>query len=204
MRAPTRRNHLRLAQPRHGLDGRSARQHHPLMMNGAPQAGDPAGKTSGATLERPEHARSRHALIVDDDADSAELLADVVRADGFVTATAGTLAEARQHIVMFEPDLILLDLMLPDGSGLDLFADVERPRQHRGRAGHRPRKPRDVDPGVAPWRCGLPGQTGERAAAEGRPVAGHAAGRAGEAESRRTRTTSASSAASAASGAARG
>ncbi len=66
-----------------------------------------------------------HALIVEDDHDSAEVLAELIKTEGFSTAAAGTLAEARQQIVLRTPDVILLDLMLPDGNGMDLFADVD-------------------------------------------------------------------------------
>ncbi|MCL4798763.1 MAG: sigma-54 dependent transcriptional regulator [Burkholderiales bacterium] len=66
-----------------------------------------------------------HALIVEDDRDSAEVLAELIKAEGFSAASAGTLAEARQQIVLRAPDVILLDLVLPDGNGMDLFADVE-------------------------------------------------------------------------------
>jgi len=66
-----------------------------------------------------------HTLIVEDDRDSAEVLSELIKAEGFSTASASTLAEARQQIVLRSPDVILLDLMLPDGSGMDLFADVE-------------------------------------------------------------------------------
>jgi len=62
-----------------------------------------------------------HALIVDDDADSAEMLATLLADEGLTAATAHTLAEARSQIVLQTPDLVLLDLNLPDGSGMSLF-----------------------------------------------------------------------------------
>jgi len=65
-----------------------------------------------------------HALIVEDDADSAEMLAHLIKAEGFDTAIAPTLAAARQQLVLRAPDVVLLDLVLPDGSGMDLFADA--------------------------------------------------------------------------------
>ena len=69
------------------------------------------------------------ALIVDDDADFRGTLARVVEAQGFQTATAATLAEARGRIAIGAPDVILADLQLPDGSGLDLRGDpAEAPR----------------------------------------------------------------------------
>lgn len=66
-----------------------------------------------------------HALIVDDDVNSLEALAELVKREGFTTATASTLAEARQQMATQRPDVALLDLMLPDGNGMDLFQDIE-------------------------------------------------------------------------------
>jgi DNA-binding NtrC family response regulator len=65
-----------------------------------------------------------HVLIVEDDVDSAEMLAKLVGAEGFSTSLAFSLAEARQQIAFREPDLILLDIVLPDGTGIDLFKEV--------------------------------------------------------------------------------
>ncbi|WP_119155690.1 sigma-54-dependent transcriptional regulator [Caldimonas tepidiphila] len=64
-----------------------------------------------------------HALIVEDDADSAEMMAALIASEGFTTATATTLADARRQLALHEPDIVLLDLMLPDGSGMQLFDD---------------------------------------------------------------------------------
>jgi len=64
-----------------------------------------------------------HTLIVEDDPDSASMLAELIKGEGFTTATAHTLSEAKQQLALREPDLVLLDLVLPDGSGMDLFAD---------------------------------------------------------------------------------
>ena len=66
-----------------------------------------------------------HVLIVDDEPNSAEMLATVVRGEGFTTAVAGSLREARQQLVMMPAQVVLLDLRLPDGSGMDLFEDTE-------------------------------------------------------------------------------
>ena len=62
-----------------------------------------------------------HALVVEDDVDSAEMLATLLASEGLTAATAHSLAEARRQIVLQTPDLILLDLNLPDGSGMTLF-----------------------------------------------------------------------------------
>ncbi|NRF68163.1 sigma-54-dependent Fis family transcriptional regulator [Aquincola sp. S2] len=66
-----------------------------------------------------------HALIVDDDADAATMLAALVADERFSVATAHSLAEARRQIAMHPPDIVLLDLKLPDGSGMELFDDPQ-------------------------------------------------------------------------------
>ncbi|MEO8409980.1 MAG: sigma 54-interacting transcriptional regulator, partial [Propionivibrio sp.] len=64
-----------------------------------------------------------HALIVDDDIDSAEMMAALVATENFTVATVHTLRDARRQIALQLPDVVLLDLMLPDGSGMELFDD---------------------------------------------------------------------------------
>jgi two-component system response regulator AtoC len=65
-----------------------------------------------------------HALIVEDDDDSGRMLATLVKREGHTVAIATTLGDARRFLAMQQPDLLLLDLHLPDGSGLDLFEDT--------------------------------------------------------------------------------
>ena len=66
-----------------------------------------------------------HVLIVDDDANTREGLAAMAAQEGFTTAVADSIAEARVQLVRQRPDVVLMDLKLPDGSGIDLFEDLE-------------------------------------------------------------------------------
>ncbi|URI05840.1 sigma-54 dependent transcriptional regulator [Aquincola tertiaricarbonis] len=66
-----------------------------------------------------------HALIVEDDADAARMMAALVAEHQFSVATAGSLRDARRQLAMQRPDVVLLDLQLPDGSGMDLFETPE-------------------------------------------------------------------------------
>ena len=63
-----------------------------------------------------------HALIVDDDLDSASTLLALVAAERFTVAVAHTLRDARRRIALQQPDIVLLDLQLPDGTGMALEA----------------------------------------------------------------------------------
>ena len=58
-----------------------------------------------------------HALIVDDEPDTSETLAMLIATQGFTVATAGSLRDARRQMALQDPDILVLDLMLPDGSG---------------------------------------------------------------------------------------
>jgi DNA-binding NtrC family response regulator len=70
-----------------------------------------------------------HALVVDDDVHSLSALAELVEAEGFETATADSLGLARQQLEKQTPDVILSDLMLPDGRGTELLKElVEEPQ----------------------------------------------------------------------------
>ncbi len=66
-----------------------------------------------------------HALIVDDDIDFATTLRELIAVSGFTVAMAHTLLDAKRQISLQQPDLVLLDLRLPDGNGMDLFADPQ-------------------------------------------------------------------------------
>lgn len=66
-----------------------------------------------------------HVLIVDDDQNALSSLAELVAREGFSVAMAATLQEARECMADKRPDVVLLDLQLPDGNGMDLFQDVE-------------------------------------------------------------------------------
>ena len=62
-----------------------------------------------------------HALIVDDEQDAAEMMASLISAEGYSVSVAGTIAAARRLMALQQPDVVLLDLMLPDGSGMQLI-----------------------------------------------------------------------------------
>ena len=66
-----------------------------------------------------------HVLIVDDDVNAATTLTELVADEGFTTSMAHSLHEARRQMAIRRPDVVLLDLVLPDGSGMDLIQDVE-------------------------------------------------------------------------------
>jgi two-component system response regulator AtoC len=76
---------------------------------------------------RSKAAASPRALIVDDDPGFLLGLAELVRREGFAVVTATSLKEARDEIAASLPDILLVDLRLPDGSGLDLLAGFEPP-----------------------------------------------------------------------------
>ena len=66
------------------------------------------------------------ALIVDDDPEVVQVLAEFVEREGFaVAATASTLKEALDQIAAIPPDILLVDIHLPDGSGLDLVEELK-------------------------------------------------------------------------------
>jgi DNA-binding response OmpR family regulator len=63
---------------------------------------------------------SQRILIVEDDPGITRLLRDNLTIDGFSVRSAGDAAEAVAAARVFFPDLVLLDLMLPDKSGFEL------------------------------------------------------------------------------------
>ena len=63
-------------------------------------------------------------LLIDDDARLTAMLGDYLRAAGLNVETAATLAAGRAHIAAQDVDALVLDLMLPDGDGLDLCREL--------------------------------------------------------------------------------
>ena len=80
-----------------------------------------------------------HLLVVDDDARLRELLRRYLSKNGFRVTAAADAAEARANLASFAFDLIVLDVMLPGESGLDLTRALRGPATAaNGRPGHIP------------------------------------------------------------------
>jgi DNA-binding response OmpR family regulator len=65
-------------------------------------------------------------LLVEDERAITEPLAEALEREGFDPAVATTAAEALESAAGREPDLVLLDIGLPDGSGLDVCRELRR------------------------------------------------------------------------------
>lgn len=75
-----------------------------------------------------DYLKYKKILIVDDEADLREMVTSILEQDGFKTIkTAGTVAEALKICRDWEPDLAVLDVMLPDGNGFSLFEQKIKP-----------------------------------------------------------------------------
>ena len=71
-------------------------------------------------------------LLIDDDARLTDLVGDYLRRNGYEVDVAGSLAAGRDRLKAGGHDALLLDLMLPDGDGLDLTRELRAdPRWRR-------------------------------------------------------------------------
>jgi DNA-binding response OmpR family regulator len=65
-------------------------------------------------------------LVVEDEESISEPFADALRRAGFEPLVTGTAAGALAMAAEFEPDLVMLDLALPDGDGKDVCRELRR------------------------------------------------------------------------------
>jgi len=63
-------------------------------------------------------------LIVDDDPLFCEMFCDAMQLHGHEAGSACTLHEGRERIAVAKPEVVFLDVRLPDGNGLDLVTDI--------------------------------------------------------------------------------
>lgn len=71
-----------------------------------------------------EPAPAATILVVEDDAATRAFLADNLTADGFLVAAAPNVARGRELLEGTYPDVVLVDVNLPDGTGLDVLRAV--------------------------------------------------------------------------------
>lgn len=65
-------------------------------------------------------------LIIEDEEDAAELFAEMMRVSGFRVLKTSSTAPAMQMMISEPPDIVILDIMMPDISGLDILRDIRR------------------------------------------------------------------------------
>lgn len=63
-------------------------------------------------------------LIIEDEADAADLFAEMMRVSGFRVLKTSSSAPAISMMNAEKPDIVLLDIMMPDISGLDILRQM--------------------------------------------------------------------------------
>lgn len=67
-----------------------------------------------------------HLLLIDDDLELCDLLGRWLSQEGFVVTASHDGLQARQQLQTHSPDAVILDVMLPDGSGLELLKQLRQ------------------------------------------------------------------------------
>ena len=88
----------------------------------ATRPGDRAGAGRGAGPE----ARTLRVLLVEDDLNTLRVLSPLLRSKGHEVTTAESVASAQEQFDEGEFDLLVSDIGLPDGSGIDLMRHMSR------------------------------------------------------------------------------
>ena len=70
--------------------------------------------------------RQQRILVIDDEPRVREVVATYLQREGFKVLEAADADTARRHLAGPEPDLVILDIMFPGASGLDLLNDLRR------------------------------------------------------------------------------
>ena len=65
-------------------------------------------------------------LIIEDEPDAAELFAEMMRVSGFRVQKTSSSTPAINMMTAEKPDVVLLDIMMPEVSGLDILRQMRR------------------------------------------------------------------------------
>ena len=71
---------------------------------------------------------AQHILVLEDDSSIAELLTWILSDEGYSVTWVSSLTEARRVCAQETPDVIIADLLLPDGLGSDLVHEITQER----------------------------------------------------------------------------
>jgi len=72
------------------------------------------------------NSKQKTVMIIEDEADAAELFSEMMRINGFRVIKMFSSAPAIPIITQEKPDVILLDVMMPDISGLEVLRYIRR------------------------------------------------------------------------------
>ena len=88
------------------------------------------GLMAPASSERKPVTEARHILVVDDDRRIRELIRSYLMENDFLVSVAGTAAEARERMRGLTFDLMVLDIMMPGETGLELTKSLRREKRN--------------------------------------------------------------------------
>jgi DNA-binding response OmpR family regulator len=71
------------------------------------------------------NAAQHHILVLEDDSSISELLTWILSDVGYRVTCVDSLREARRVVAEMKPDVVIADLLLPDGLGSDLVYDLK-------------------------------------------------------------------------------
>ncbi len=69
---------------------------------------------------------SKKILLVDDEVDLCDLLADRLQDEGYIVKQSHSLSEARDAFDEYLPDVVLSDMSMPGGTGIELFEELKK------------------------------------------------------------------------------
>jgi len=84
----------------------------------------PLKRVSRVEVTEAAHGSGKTVLVVEDSENTAKVLRNAISASGHNVIWVSTLKQAREVLRKNKPDVITLDIILPDGNGLELLKEV--------------------------------------------------------------------------------